>query len=63
METIDIILISFGGLAILVVALGLLWIAAWSKMKREDRPVLYDDGPGNYEDVEYAERPFIEYFN
>jgi hypothetical protein len=34
-----------------------------NKMFGDEDPVPSDDGPGHYEDVEYSERPFIEYFN
>ena len=42
------------------------------RKQKKDNPVVIDDelgrvvmndGPGHYDEVEYAERPFIEYFN
>lgn len=34
-----------------------------NRMFGNEDPIPYDDGPCHYEEVEYAERPFIEYFN
>lgn len=33
------------------------------KKQKREKSAPFDDGPGHYEDIEYAERPFIEYFN
>jgi hypothetical protein len=60
MEQIDIITLLFIGLAILSVALGIWACIVFT------RPVeieFSDDSPGHYEDIDYCEKPFIEYFN
>lgn len=33
------------------------------KVVKETRQKIADDMPGRYDDVQYAEKPFIEYFN
>lgn len=40
-----------------------IWLLLRKDKKQKREKQVPDDGPGHYEDIEYAERPFIEYFN
>jgi len=57
METIFWITVALAVIAVISV---LITVIKYRKVKD---PVRFNDGSGNYEDVEYSERPFIEYFN
>lgn len=54
--------ISVGLLVIAIIAVGHT-VRKHNQMFGDEDPVPFDDGPGHYEEVEYTERPFIEYFN
>ena len=53
--------ISVGLLVVAIIAVGHT-VRKHNQMFGDEDPVP-DDSPGHYEEVEYAERPFIEYFN
>lgn len=59
MDTLKLILIV---LPIIEIAIFIWLLIRKDKKQKRSKPVP-DDGPGHYEDIEYAERPFIEYFN
>lgn len=50
-------------LPIVEIAIFIWLLVRKDKKQKKEKPVLFDDGPGHYEEVEYSERPFIEYFN
>lgn len=60
MDTLKLILIV---LPIVEIAIFIWLLIRKDKTQKREKPVPIDDGPGHYEEVEYSERPFIEYFN
>lgn len=58
MEQIDIITVAFIFLGLLAIALGVVFFIAF--VKSDETPTLADELPGNYEDYELSERPYIE---
>lgn len=50
-------------LPIVEIAIFIWLLVRKDKKQKREPPVVFNDNPGHYEEVEYAERPFIEYFN